>query len=195
MIHISYIILIILLVGIITPNAIAEDIEIPLWIKNNAGWWATDQIDDITFLLGIEYLIKEEIMVIPLTETSESSGSQIVPSWIKNNAGWWANGLIDDISFVSGIQWLISNGIIIVEEKLIQTEPNLRVAFIGDQGITPSSIAVLNMIKDEGAQMVLHQGDLYYEIDYRDTVDPDAWDKMITDVLGNDFPYFPVVVL
>ena len=182
-----------MLVGIITPNAIAEDIEIPLWIKNNAGWWATDQIDDITFLLGIEYLIKEEIMVIPLTETSESSGSQIVPSWIKNNAGWWANGLIDDISFVSGIQWLISNGIIIVEEKLIQTEPNLRVAFIGDQGITPSSIAVLNMIKDEGAQMVLHQGDLYYEIDYRDTVDPDAWDKMITDVLGNDFPYFPVV--
>ena len=24
----------------------AQDSEIPAWIKNNAGWWATDQIDD-----------------------------------------------------------------------------------------------------------------------------------------------------
>ena len=121
MIHISYIILIILLVGIITPNAIAEDIEIPLWIKNNAGWWATDQIDDITFLLGIEYLIKEEIMVIPPTETSGSSGSQEVPSWVKNNAGWWADGQIDDNSFVSGIQYLIKVGIIVVEQEQTPT--------------------------------------------------------------------------
>jgi len=64
MIHISYIILIILLVGIITPNAIAEDIEIPLWIKNNAGWWATDQIDDSAFVQGIQYLVQNGIIVI-----------------------------------------------------------------------------------------------------------------------------------
>ena len=63
-----------------------------------------------------------------------------------------------------------------------------------DQGIKPNSIAVLNLIKDEGAQMVLHQGDLYYnEIDYRDTIDPNAWEKMISDVLGDDFPYFITV--
>ena len=101
---------------ILTPNAFAQDV-IPSWVKNNAGWWATDQIDDMSFLQGIQYLIKEGIMVIPPTETSESTGSQEVPGWIKNNAGWWADGQIDNSSFLLGIQWLISNGIIIVEEK------------------------------------------------------------------------------
>ena len=118
---------------ILIPNAFAENV--PEWVKNTAGWWATDQIDDSSFLQGIQYLIKEGIMVIPPTETSESSGSQEVPSWIKNNAGWWADGLIDDSSFVSGIEWLVSNGIIVVEDELIHTDTNFRVAFIGDQEI------------------------------------------------------------
>jgi len=91
-----------------------DEISIPAWIKNNAGWWATDQIDDSTFLQGIQYLIKEGMMIIPPTETSESPESQQVPAWIKNNAGWWADGQIDDNSFVSGIQYLIKVGIIIV---------------------------------------------------------------------------------
>ena len=71
-----------------------------------------------------------------------------------------------------------------VIEKLIHTDANFRVAFIGDQGLNSNSIAVLNLIKDEGTQMVLHQGDLDYEDD------PDAWDKMVSNVLGYDFPYF-----
>ena len=171
--------------SILIPNSSAEkEIQIPSWIKNNAGWWATNQIDDSSFLLGIQYLIKEGIMVIPSTETSESAGSQKVPGWIKNNAGWWADGQIDDGSFVSGIQWLISNGIIIVEERVIPTDIDLRVAFIADQGNTAESIAVLNLIKHEGAQMVLHQGDF----DYYDN--PDAWDRTISNVLGDNFPYF-----
>ena len=90
----------------------AQDSEIPAWIKNNAGWWATDQIDDSSFLQGIQYLIKEGIMVIPPTVASESSGSQEVPGWIKNNASWWAEGQIDDNTFVSGIQHLVKIGII-----------------------------------------------------------------------------------
>ncbi len=113
---------------ILISDVFAQDYEIPAWIKNNAGWWATNQIDDSTFLLGIQYLIKEVIMIIPHTETSESLGSQEIPSWIKNNAGWWADEQIDDRSFVLGLQWLVANGIIIVEEKLIQTDANLRVA-------------------------------------------------------------------
>ena len=88
--------------------------SIPTWIKNNAGWWATDQIDDSSFLKGIQYLIQEGIMIIPPTETSESMGSQAVPVWIKNNAGWWATDQIDDLSFVQGIQYLIQEGIIVV---------------------------------------------------------------------------------
>ena len=85
---------------------------IPGWIKNNAGWWADGQIPDSAFLQGIQFLIKEGIMVIPPTETSGSSGSQEVPAWIKNNAEWWAEGQIDDNAFVSGIQYLVKVGII-----------------------------------------------------------------------------------
>ncbi len=63
----------------------------------------------------------------------------------------------------------------------------LIVAFIGDQGSGADARDVLELIDAEGATMVLHQGDF----DYGD--DPDAWDDLITDVLGADFPYFASV--
>lgn len=108
----------------------AQDSEIPAWIKNNAGWWATDKIDDLSFLQGIQFLIKEGIMVIPPTETSESSGSEGIPTWIKNNAGWWADGQIFDDAFVSGIQWLVSNGIIVIEqEESVSSGPTFEIAY------------------------------------------------------------------
>jgi len=88
-------------------------IEIPSWVRNNAGWWATGQIQDSDFVSGIEYLITEDIILIPPTQTGQGT-SQEIPSWIKNNAGWWAEGLIEDVDFVSGIQYLISNGIMTV---------------------------------------------------------------------------------
>ena len=88
-----------------------NQISIPEWIKNNAGWWAEGQIDDSSFVTGIQYLINTGVMEIPETSQGSSSGTDGIPSWIKNNAGWWADGQIDDKSFVTGIQWLISNGI------------------------------------------------------------------------------------
>ena len=52
------------LVGILAvPSSLAQD-EIPSWIKNNAGWWATDQIDDNSFVSGIQYLIKNGIIIV-----------------------------------------------------------------------------------------------------------------------------------
>ena len=102
---------VIVLSGIILiPNAFAENV--PDWIKNNAGWWATDQIDDSAFLQGIQFLIKEGIMVIPSTETSEFSQSQEVPAWIKNTAGWWATDQISETEFVNAIKFLIESGLI-----------------------------------------------------------------------------------
>ena len=98
------------LVGVMmTPNAFAENV--PSWIKNNAGWWADGQIDDGSFVSGIQWLISNDVMIIPPTEYGAGDGNDVIPSWIKNTAGWWAGGQIDDSSFVSGLQWLISNGI------------------------------------------------------------------------------------
>ena len=85
-------------------------IEIPIWVKNNAGWWADDLIGDSDFVSGIQYLISEGIMTIPTTQSGTSTSEEI-PAWIKNNAGWWADDLIGDSDFVSGIQYLISEGI------------------------------------------------------------------------------------
>jgi hypothetical protein len=89
------------------------EVEIPSWVKNNAGWWADNLIGDSDFVSGIQYLITEGIMTIPPTQ-SGSSTSQEIPTWIKNNAGWWADNLITDTDFVSGIQYLITNGIMSV---------------------------------------------------------------------------------
>ena len=88
-------------------------IEIPSWVRNNAGWWSTGQIQDSDFVSGIEFLINEDIILIPASQSSQVT-SQEIPSWVKNNAGWWADGLIEDVEFVSGIQYLISNGIMTV---------------------------------------------------------------------------------
>ena len=88
---------------------------IPSWIKNNAGWWADGSIDDSSFVQGIQFLIKEDVLKIPPTTQGSSSGSNEIPSWIKNNAGWWADGSIDDSSFVQGIQFLIKEGIMRIQ--------------------------------------------------------------------------------
>jgi len=105
--------------SVVVDRVNIDETSIPAWIKNNAGWWANDEIDDSSFLQGIQYLIQEGIMIIPHTETSDDSDAvpdagqraqafdQHVPAWIKNNAGWWANDEIDDSSFLQGIQYLI----------------------------------------------------------------------------------------
>jgi hypothetical protein len=58
---------------------------------------------------------------------------------------------------------------------------------MGDQALGPNSVAVLNLIKAEGAQAVLHSGDLDY------TDNPAAWEAQINGVLGPNFPYFVAI--
>lgn len=48
-----------------TPDGeiiIEKDIVIPSWIKNNAGWWADDNISDSDFLYGIKFLVENNII-------------------------------------------------------------------------------------------------------------------------------------
>ena len=54
----------ILLAVVVAPSVFAQDFEIPSWIKNNAGWWADGQIDDNTFVSGLQWLISNGIMKI-----------------------------------------------------------------------------------------------------------------------------------
>ena len=84
---------------------------IPKWVKNNAGWWVENQIDDESFVTGIQYLISNGIMYVPNTESVNSSVTEI-PDWIKNNAEWWAADQISDDDFVKAMEWLVTNGVI-----------------------------------------------------------------------------------
>ena len=92
-------------------NQIEQKIKIPSWIKNNAKWWSEGQIRDSDFVKGLEYLIKIQVVKIPITKSTLGS-SQEVPDWVKKNANLWANGKISDDEFTLGIQYLIQNGII-----------------------------------------------------------------------------------
>lgn len=90
-----------------------SEITIPQWIKANAGWWASNQIDDNDFVKGIEYLIKQEILKVPQTTQDESeTESQQIPTWLRKNAGWWSEGAISNEEFVKGIQYLIQKNIV-----------------------------------------------------------------------------------
>ena len=91
-----------------------EGISIPDWVRNNAGWWADGQINDSDFASGIEFMIKQKIIVVPISNGSQDVDDVSIPDWVRNNAGWWADGTISDKDFANGIQFLVSKGIISV---------------------------------------------------------------------------------
>ena len=132
--YIVFFVLAFFVVGVLTiPQSFAQDLDampdtgqqahafvddvIPSWIKNNAGWWADDQIDDFTFAQGIAFLTKNKIIQIsdlPVTADGEIIIDEdiVIPSWIKNNAGWWSSDDISDLDFLHGIKYLVESNII-----------------------------------------------------------------------------------
>ena len=92
--------------------------KIPSWIRNNAQWWSKGQIDDSTFIGGLQFLIQKGIIVVPPTAQNLEFDNKI-PSWLKQNAGWWADGSLSDNEFIKGIQYLASNGIIRIPQSNI----------------------------------------------------------------------------
>ena len=52
-------------------NVYSETILIPSWIKDQARLWSEQKIDDGIFVQSIQFLIKREIIQIPLIESSE----------------------------------------------------------------------------------------------------------------------------
>ena len=97
----------------ISTTEAEQDFIIPSWIKNNAGWWADGQIDDGSFVSGVEWLISNHIIEVPPTTISGTIETTI-PNWVKNTSGWWADNQISDDDFVNSIQYLIKVGIMTV---------------------------------------------------------------------------------
>lgn len=97
-----------------TESSTEPTVSIPNWIKNNAKFWYDGDIDDPTFITGIQYLIQNEIIIIPPTDQTQINDESTIPSWVKNNAKFWYDGVIDDSTFAAGIQYLIQFGIIVI---------------------------------------------------------------------------------
>ncbi|QUC65210.1 tetratricopeptide repeat protein [Nitrosopumilus sp. K4] len=88
--------------------------KIPDWVRNIAGWWADDKIEDSEFVSALTYLIENKIVQVPSTDENKTVENKI-PDWIKDNAGWWADDMINDQDFVAGIQHMMENGILVVK--------------------------------------------------------------------------------
>ena len=62
------------------PEPVRE--KVPGWIKNNAKWWSDGQIDDDTFVGGIQHLMKEKIVDIP--DLPEQASEKARPSFVDD---------------------------------------------------------------------------------------------------------------
>lgn len=79
------------------------------WIKNDTSLWAQGKLDDSQFIVGIQYIIANDITFLP-HEYVNSDLQKPIPSWVKDVAAWWVNGKVSDYDFLSDMQYLISNG-------------------------------------------------------------------------------------
>lgn len=90
------------------------NIVIPFWIREFSKYWYNGSISETEFANGIEYLIKENIIVIPDSENEKITGEVKIPNWIKISTGWWIDGKISDQEYVKSLEYLIKSGIISV---------------------------------------------------------------------------------
>ena len=72
-----------------------------------------EKVNDSKFIDGINYLIKNKIIII-IENQQELLESKKIPSWIKTTTGWWIDGQIDDDQFLNMIGNLVKEKIIII---------------------------------------------------------------------------------
>ncbi len=92
---------------------------VPAWIKNTAGWWATDKIPDEEFMKTLQFLVENNIIDVQ-SSVKTKLALQSIPAWIKNTAGWWATDKIPDEEFLKGIKFLVDNGLLMIDISDIQ---------------------------------------------------------------------------
>jgi 3',5'-cyclic AMP phosphodiesterase CpdA len=68
------------------------------------------------------------------------------------------------------------------------TDQNLKIAFVGDQGVNAQARKVLQLVLDEQADAAFLLGDLSYG-----DAPPADWAAQTKDVIGPDYPYFVVI--
>ena len=135
--------------------------SIPSWIKASTGWWVQGEIDDATFLTGIQFLIDEGIMVVQAVPGAESGEG--VPDWVKTTAGWWVEGFVSNAEFVNALKYLIEHGVLVVGQEDASTQPETADApdEAASSAAIPSKVRIGGVFDrnwaegDEGARMAM----------------------------------------
>ncbi|MDH3737321.1 MAG: peptidase [Nitrosopumilus sp.] len=89
-----------------------DAVLIPDWIKFSAAWWADKEIDNDVFVRGIDFMIKEKIIIVSGTSDEIQNRELIIPEWFRNNALWWSQDNINNETFAKGLEYLINHGIV-----------------------------------------------------------------------------------
>lgn len=88
---------------------------IPDWIKTYAKLWTTGEVSDTQFMHGLDFMLKNKIIVIENSPYSVDNSISFVPNWIRHNALWWADNLISQQEFVNSLKYLIEEDIIEIQ--------------------------------------------------------------------------------
>jgi len=89
-------------------------LQIHGWVKLIGEFWCNDQINELEFVLVIQYLIDEKIINIPDIESGSEPSNSKMPPWLKNVTCWWSQDQIPDEEFAAVIQYLVKENIIAV---------------------------------------------------------------------------------
>ena len=92
------------------PGTTSADrrVEVPGWIRDEAGMWSLGQVDDARFLDNLAYLAGGG--VIDAGPPGASAEGPYVPPWLRDGAAWWSQGLVSDAEFVDAVEHLVSVG-------------------------------------------------------------------------------------
>jgi Big-like domain-containing protein/cohesin domain-containing protein/calcineurin-like phosphoesterase family protein len=158
----------------ITSPATGTSFPQPATITITADATDTDGISKVEFYQGKILLGTTTIFPYSFTWTGMSACSYLITAKATDTLGVIATSV--------PVLVKVSNA-----EIGESTPPNFKIAFFGDQGLGSSSVATLNLVKDEGAQALVISGDL----DYSDN--PAAWEAQLNSVVGPDFPVLTLI--
>ena len=90
-------------------------VDIPFWIRDITGYWVQGKITDDTYFKSIEYLINNDIVVIPNTNPDKAyhdNSDLPIPSWVIKYSELYSVNKTGNHEFSITISWLIENGFI-----------------------------------------------------------------------------------
>lgn len=95
------------------PGTTSADrrVEVPGWIRDEAGLWSLGQVDDGRFLDNLAYLAAGGVIDAGRPAAGSAEGPA-VPPWLRDSAAWWSQGLVSDAEFVDAVEHLMSVGAI-----------------------------------------------------------------------------------